>query len=53
MQTLNAAPQTYSSLRENRTALRDIVKYGTDDEAKKQADGLLAFMTPIAKAFMT
>ena len=31
----------------------DIVKYGTDDEAKKQADGLLAFMTPIAKAFMT
>ena len=31
----------------------DIVKYGTDDEAKKQADALLAFMTPIAKAFMT
>ena len=26
---------------------------GTDDDAKKQADGLLAFMTPIAKAFMT
>ena len=31
----------------------DIVKYGTDDEAKKQADGRLAFMTPIAKAFVT
>ena len=31
----------------------DIVKYGVDEEEKKKADALLAFMTPIAKAFMT
>jgi hypothetical protein len=31
----------------------DIVKYGEDEAARKQADALLAFMTPIAKAFMT
>ncbi|MDE1529626.1 MULTISPECIES: hypothetical protein [Pseudomonas] len=35
MQTLNAAPQTYSSLRENRTALRDIVK-SFDGAARSQ-----------------
>ncbi|RML38749.1 Acyl-CoA dehydrogenase [Pseudomonas savastanoi pv. glycinea] len=31
----------------------DIVKYSEDPEQKKAADALLAFMTPIAKAFMT
>ncbi|AUM12021.1 acyl-CoA dehydrogenase C-terminal domain-containing protein [Ketobacter alkanivorans] len=31
----------------------DIVEYGTDDEAKKLADDLMAFLTPIAKAFCT
>jgi hypothetical protein len=31
----------------------DIVKYGVDEDEKKKADALLAFMTPIAKAFMT
>jgi len=31
----------------------DIVKYSQDEEEKKKADALLAFMTPIAKAFMT
>ncbi|KPW75983.1 Acyl-CoA dehydrogenase domain-containing protein [Pseudomonas syringae pv. coriandricola] len=31
----------------------DIVKYSDDAEQKKSADALLAFMTPIAKAFMT
>ena len=31
----------------------DIVKYAQDEEQKKAADGLLAFLTPIAKAFMT
>lgn len=31
----------------------DIVKYSEDPEQKKSADALLAFMTPIAKAFMT
>lgn len=35
IQTLNAAPQTYSSLRENRTALRDIVK-SFDGAARSQ-----------------
>ncbi|MBD1552177.1 phenylacyl-CoA dehydrogenase [Pseudomonas typographi] len=33
--------------------LVDIVKYSDDEEAIKRADALLAFMTPIAKAFMT
>ena len=31
----------------------DIVKYSQDEEERKKADALLAFMTPIAKAFMT
>ncbi|MNZ43690.1 Acyl-CoA dehydrogenase [compost metagenome] len=31
----------------------DIVKYSQDEEQKKAADSLLAFLTPIAKAFMT
>src|SRR3546814_11493492 len=31
----------------------DIVKNSQDEEQKKQADTLLAFLTPIAKAFMT
>ncbi|MCP5019120.1 MAG: acyl-CoA dehydrogenase [Ketobacter sp.] len=31
----------------------DIVEYGSDDEAKKLADDLMAFLTPIAKAFCT
>ena len=31
----------------------DIVKYSQDEEQRKAADALLAFMTPIAKAFMT
>ena len=31
----------------------DIIKRSTDEEQKKQADSLLAFLTPIAKAFMT
>ena len=31
----------------------DIEDHGTDDEAKKEAADLLAFLTPIAKAFMT
>ncbi|MFF7706257.1 phenylacyl-CoA dehydrogenase [Pseudomonas sp. NPDC007930] len=33
--------------------LVDVVKYSQDEEAVKRADALLAFMTPIAKAFMT
>lgn len=31
----------------------DIVKYSPDPEARERADALLAFLTPIAKAFMT
>lgn len=31
----------------------DIEDHGTDEEAKKEAADLLAFLTPIAKAFMT
>ncbi|WP_193075638.1 phenylacyl-CoA dehydrogenase [Pseudomonas sp. FME51] len=31
----------------------DIIKRSQDDEQKKLADSLLAFLTPIAKAFMT
>jgi len=31
----------------------DIVEYGSDEEAKKLADDLMAFLTPIAKAFCT
>ncbi|WP_150302823.1 phenylacyl-CoA dehydrogenase [Pseudomonas saliphila] len=31
----------------------DIVKNSPDEAARKQADALLAFLTPIAKAFMT
>ena len=31
----------------------DIVKYSKDEAEKKAADDLLAFLTPIAKAFMT
>lgn len=31
----------------------DIVKYSQDEEERKKADALLAFLTPIAKAFMT
>ena len=31
----------------------DIIKRSKDEEQKKQADSLLAFLTPIAKAFMT
>lgn len=31
----------------------DIEDYGTDEEARKEAADLLAFLTPIAKAFMT
>ena len=31
----------------------DIVKYSEDQEQRKAADALLAFMAPIAKAFMT
>lgn len=31
----------------------DIVQRSTDEEARAQADTLLAFLTPIAKAFMT
>ncbi|EZQ15915.1 phenylacyl-CoA dehydrogenase [Halopseudomonas bauzanensis] len=31
----------------------DIIKRSTDEEQKKHADSLLAFLTPIAKAFMT
>ncbi len=31
----------------------DLVKYSQDEEEKKAADELLAFLTPIAKAFMT
>ena len=33
--------------------LVDIVKYSADDEQKKEADELLSFLTPIAKAFLT
>ncbi|HCP04679.1 MAG TPA: acyl-CoA dehydrogenase, partial [Pseudomonas sp.] len=31
----------------------DILKNSQDAEQKKQADAMLAFLTPIAKAFMT
>ena len=31
----------------------DITQHSQDEEARKAADGLLAFLTPIAKAFMT
>jgi len=31
----------------------DILSYSQDEEAKKAADAMLAFLTPIAKAFMT
>ena len=31
----------------------DILSYSKDEEAKKAADAMLAFLTPIAKAFMT
>jgi alkylation response protein AidB-like acyl-CoA dehydrogenase len=31
----------------------DIVKHSVDEEQRKKADGLLAFLTPVAKAFMT
>ena len=31
----------------------DILSYSHDEEAKKAADAMLAFLTPIAKAFMT
>ncbi|MEE2731051.1 MAG: acyl-CoA dehydrogenase C-terminal domain-containing protein [Pseudomonadota bacterium] len=31
----------------------DIVEHGADEEAKKLADDLMAFLTPIAKAFCT
>ena len=31
----------------------DIIQGSSDDEAKKQADELLSFLTPIAKAFLT
>jgi alkylation response protein AidB-like acyl-CoA dehydrogenase len=31
----------------------DIVQHSTDEAERKTADGLLAFLTPIAKAFMT
>jgi alkylation response protein AidB-like acyl-CoA dehydrogenase len=33
--------------------LVDVMRYSQDDEEKKKADALLAFITPIAKAFMT
>ncbi|MCE1690241.1 acyl-CoA dehydrogenase, partial [Enterobacter hormaechei] len=33
--------------------LVDILKYSQDEEERKKADALLAFLTPIAKAFMT
>lgn len=33
--------------------LVDIVKYSDDEEQKKEADELLSFITPIAKAFLT
>ncbi|TWI56755.1 hypothetical protein IQ22_01207 [Pseudomonas duriflava] len=33
--------------------LVDVVRYSQDEEEKKKADALLAFITPIAKAFMT
>ena len=31
----------------------DIVEQGTDEEARKVSDDMMAFLTPIAKAFMT
>lgn len=31
----------------------DVVKYSSDDEKVKEADELLSFLTPIAKAFLT
>ena len=33
--------------------LVDVVRYSTDEAARKEADTLLAFVTPIAKAFVT
>ena len=33
--------------------LVDVVRYSSDEAAKKEADTLLAFVTPIAKAFVT
>lgn len=31
----------------------DVVEQGTDEDAKKASDDMMAFLTPIAKAFMT
>jgi hypothetical protein len=33
--------------------LVDVVRYSADEQARKEADTLLAFVTPIAKAFVT